>query len=175
MAMNDSNFSIHWIPSHCGITLNERADEEANQATNHNQDSTAISLSAATNLAKRTHIQLWRESSGSDWYKKICNRKPPPASITSLDRKHAVLVHQARTGKVTFSKKFLHSIGKATSPQCDLCNTIEDTEHILFNCAKYDHLRHRHNIYDFENTHNWSEFCDFLADVGSAQIDPVSI
>lgn len=59
---------------------------------------------------------------------------------TSLNRAADTLFHQLLLG-VTFTRSFLHRIGRLDSPACTCGHSMGDVRHILLNCPIYDHYR----------------------------------
>jgi hypothetical protein len=83
----------------------------------------------------------WEESDKGRWtYKLIRELKP------WIDRRHGEITFhmtQCLTGHGVFNK-FLHKIGKSTTPQCMYCNEEDDAEHTLFMCRKWADVRKRY-------------------------------
>ena len=149
-AIKRSHYSVHlhWIPSHCGIEGNEFADQEAEKAATLDQQHIPIGLDVVGHQFKRDLISDWRHSPtfGSEW-RKLLNITNNVAKDTEerLTREEAVTLHQIRVGKLTHTKKFLFSIGKADSPTCIACDSAEEsTDHLLFECPAHDQLRWKH-------------------------------
>ncbi|KAF0293604.1 hypothetical protein FJT64_008635 [Amphibalanus amphitrite] len=88
---------LQWVPSHCGVDENERADQIAKEATALPQAAVPVDVAtahrAAARLARDRTIAAWPEG----WYRTLMeNRLPPPAATG--DRSSAVDVHQLRAG-----------------------------------------------------------------------------
>ncbi|KAF0303737.1 hypothetical protein FJT64_024334 [Amphibalanus amphitrite] len=93
----DIHFVQGWVPSHCGVDENERADQIAKEATALPQAAVPVDVAtahrAAARLARDRTIAAWPEG----WYRTLMeNRLPPPAATG--DRSSAVDVHQLRAG-----------------------------------------------------------------------------
>lgn len=69
------------------------------------------------------------------WYYTI---KLPPKDTKVLNR--IILGH-------TYDKTYLHRIGVSRSPNCDMCNTPETSQHIIFECQRYIQIRSKYDIF----------------------------
>ncbi|KAF0288555.1 hypothetical protein FJT64_013076 [Amphibalanus amphitrite] len=111
---------LQWVPSHCGVDENERADQIAKEATALPQAAVPVDVAtahrAAARLARDRTIAAWPEG----WYRTLMeNRLPPPAATG--DRSSAVDVHQLRAGHWSGSRQYLHRIGRNLSDDCRQC------------------------------------------------------
>ena len=138
---------LQWVPSHCGVDENERADQIAKEATALPQAAVPVDVAtahrAAARLARDRTIAAWPEG----WYRTLMeNRLPPPAATG--DRSSAVEVHQLRAGHWSGSRQYLHRIGRNPSDdrrqcpdtdcaagRCTVCREEADTpRHFFFRC-----------------------------------------
>ncbi|KAF0289586.1 hypothetical protein FJT64_012230 [Amphibalanus amphitrite] len=72
---------LQWVPSHCGVDENERADQITKEATALPQAAVPVDVAtahrAAARLARDRTIAAWPEG----WYRTLMeNRLPPPAA-----------------------------------------------------------------------------------------------
>ncbi|XP_043234483.1 uncharacterized protein LOC122387897 [Amphibalanus amphitrite] len=156
-ALSDNGRKIHvqWVPSHCGVEGNERADRVAREAAELPQDSVRADIRTITRAVARAArddtVRAWPPG----WFRSLMGgRFPPP--VAGLDRERAVDVHQLRAGHWSGSRAYLHRIGAVPSvgcegcrdegcvaARCPLCNEEPDTPaHVLLRCPALMRLRH---------------------------------
>jgi ribonuclease HI len=152
--------TIRWAPGHIGIAGNERADEEAKRAAQHDDSSSQ----AAIPKALRGDLPWSRSAIRQDYYielraaaRQTWERSPRFARIAPYDdkilkgsyvalagklpRSFAVLLLQLRTGHVPLAKH-LHRINKAESPICPCCRQADETvAHYLLHCSAHREAR----------------------------------
>ena len=147
---------LQWVPSHCGLRGNERADVIAKEASALPQDSTAVDTRtahrAAARLARARTTAAWPPG----WYRSLMgSRHPPP--VPGGDRASAVDVHQLRAGHWTSSAQWRHRVGRnparsceqcsdpaCEAARCEVCREEADTpSHVLLRCPALMRTRHR--------------------------------
>ena len=134
---------IFWIPSHIGVTGNERADKLANQAAKGHSDSmylsTPISVSYTKKCAKLLSQKLWEE----DWKTQLNSLTPNTKWVQKLFPdlnsftdiwKYGKLSHTLTsiyTGHCSLAY-FQHKIGRSESATCQCGQDIETPEHYIY-------------------------------------------
>lgn len=154
----DFQLTIRWIPGHCGVEGNERADEEAKKASSgstHNSPKRQLpkylrnkallrSASALKALQQKAMIAIWKrlwEKSPRYARTKIIDPTMPSSAyiklVNGIPKRSSSLYIQLRTRHVLLNHH-LHRISKADSPYCPSCtDTIETIHHFLFDCPQY--------------------------------------
>ena len=136
---------LQWVPSHCGLPGNERADELAKQASALDKEEVPVDAMTVYRAVART--DQWVSDWPRGWYRSLMGAKLP-GPVRHLDRAEAVDVHQLRAGHWSGSAQYLHRIGRNPSrhcPQCEdvdcqgarcpLCRETADTPyHVLVEC-----------------------------------------
>ena len=158
-SLANANRPIHlqWVPSHCGIGGNERADVLAREAAALPQEAAPLDLQtiyrAASRRARQQTIRRWPQG----WYRELMGEHLP-RPVTIPERSTAVDVHQTRAGHWSGSTQYIHRIGRAPTPDCAGCTNLRcpaascracgeaaDTpHHILLECPALMGLRLRH-------------------------------
>ena len=124
---------LQWIPSHCGITGNERADELAKRGTE-------IMQTAMRKTPYYTAATIIRNAINNEHHKSITNRtqsstwKDKLITVPDWPRRESVAKFRMSTGHDCLAGH-LHRFGIYESPLCNLCNQnhIMDAEHLM-NC-----------------------------------------
>lgn len=148
--------SFQWLPSHCGIIGNERADQAARSA--HDMDQQVPIPLSRTDAARMLHV-LARKCTVSQWggthftHPRLHSLDPtlslrvPPKTC----RREATLLYRLWLG-VAFTKAYAFRIGMADTAACDHCGHEESIGHILSDCPRYSverqSLRHALNKLD---------------------------
>ena len=102
---------MQWVPAHCGLPGNERADALAREASALPQHETRIDTGTVQKAVARSATATWKRSWPDGWFRAIMgNRLPGP--VEEEDRLAAVDVHQLRAGHWSCSEQYLHRIGR---------------------------------------------------------------
>ncbi|XP_064470259.1 uncharacterized protein LOC135385011 [Ornithodoros turicata] len=136
---------FQWLPGHCGIPGHHAADAAARRAYGK-RASRLIYFTKSD--ARAMFTVLCRELAEAQWLSggaraSLLHRVDPELASTfptSFRRPFASLYHRLRLN-VPCSRRLLHKLGKADSPNCGICGTVEDTEHILLSCPRYQQHR----------------------------------
>ena len=126
LELRGGNRRIHlqWVPAHCGLPGNERADTLAKEAAGMAQEATPVDARTLSRAAARAARKKWQESWPAGWYRDVmADRVPPP--IRAATREAAVDVHQLRSGHWGRSEQYLHRIGRRPTADCNQCNDTD--------------------------------------------------
>ncbi|KAJ8707149.1 hypothetical protein PYW08_002157 [Mythimna loreyi] len=135
-----------WIPSHCGIKGNEKADRLANEAVvcgdtvpfkNYCQDLATL----PRHYLRDSWDKVWAESSCSKgkYYFSIQSQIPrkPWFSILRLGKIATTILIRMRLGHTT-CPVHLARFHIIDSPQCECGHDFGDLNHIFFSCPIHD-------------------------------------
>lgn len=126
--------AMQWIPSHVGISGNERADTLAARA--HDDQAPTFLLDRFNEAHRLIHdeLQQFHPHPG------VAIGKPPPTIPRNLLRADASLLHRLRAG-CPYTGKRLHMMGRKKDPNCPDCGDPEDSEHALLLCPAHEEPR----------------------------------
>lgn len=137
--------TFQWLPSHCGIIGNERADHAARSA--HTEERHVPIPLSRTDAARKLRL-LARQCTESQWNEPhLRNTRlyslDPTLSLrapSQLRRRDATLLYRLWLG-VAFTKAYAFRIGMTDTPTCDHCGHEESIGHILCSCPQYSPQR----------------------------------
>ena len=150
-----------WVPSHVGISYNEKVDDIARQALDVGAP-LEISLSPSDALIQivntlkkewnekykcrsqnfgKHHFQIFPDIPAKSWF---CKDKHKYSKLSAGDFK---VLNRLITGH-TYDKKYLNMIKVESSNQCDICKTLESAEHLIFKCQKYETIRPKYYFFN---------------------------
>ncbi|BFY97175.1 hypothetical protein BsWGS_00215 [Bradybaena similaris] len=119
--------TLQWVPSHCGVPGNERADSLAKKGGECEQPDNEV-----TYFEKKRAIQAIRKdrcSANDDYH--------------TLDRRGQSIVFRLRTGHNRLNKH-MHRIHVSPTPLCP-CGMGEQTaKHVLQECPEHSELRRKY-------------------------------
>ena len=134
----DIQLTLQWIPGHCDLPGNEKADKLAKEGAKQEQPNNPATYNnirrILRNNSKEEWLKRWRDGeTGRAVFKEL---KEPNRndSINSLTRKNQSAIFQLRTGhsKLNFN---LNRFDPCYTPLCRNCpHPYETTEHVLFEC-----------------------------------------
>ena len=163
-----------WLPSHIGITGNEKADQAAKWALAQEPDVSAIPHTDLLPLSREHIRSQWQ----NDWNKKKDNHLysvQPTLEQRSDKRKRAGLTRpeQVKMARLKIGHTRLtheHRLKGVAEPMCQECNAILTVEHILLNCKKFENSRKNHlkNVTSMKNVFDNNEcktILNFLREV----------
>lgn len=119
-----SQVVLQWIPSHCGISGNEEADDLAKQGAGQEQEENPVSLPEMKTIIK----SLFRPHATRDSYHQ-------------LTRQQQVIIFRLRTGHNRLNQHMHRRFHLAPSPFCPCGRAEQTTEHILQDCPELQDLR----------------------------------
>ena len=151
----NANFKINisWIPSHIGLSGNERADLIAKQTLQFRQI-TIIPISQKTirRMIKNLINQKWQYIYDTQHFDgKVKLKIGKYVTESRKIRREEISLCRLRTGK-TLITHVLPFINDRFPPLCEECNEILNIEHILISCLTYH--RERREIYKYFNENN---------------------
>ncbi|XP_040067805.2 uncharacterized protein LOC115318152 [Ixodes scapularis] len=138
---------LHWVPGHSGILGNTQADQVATDAYTSNN----VQLTPFTKSDAKRYIRCLRNMMSPDtWLKSISEQSlllliDPDLRCpvhNYLSRLIETLIHRLRLN-VAYTGKFLYRIRQVETPSCRCGHPVEDVEHIVMDCPRYDQWRTR--------------------------------
>lgn len=153
------NIVLIWIPSHCGILGNEKADILAKLATSHHPDNRLLEIQIEPqecfrlimNEINRQWIKFYQDNTTitGKHLRHIIGTPPeePWFKRVKLSNRNIKIINRLKTGH-TYNRKTLHLFKVQDSSKCNRCteNCDEDDNHILFKCIASENERKKCNI-----------------------------
>ncbi|XP_044591447.1 uncharacterized protein LOC123269675 [Cotesia glomerata] len=140
---------LFWIPSHCGISGNELADNVAKNAIYSGKDTSLL-------LPGSDFKGLWKERINNEfkyWFVEISRDKgftfqknigfggvKPWFDKMKLNRRAIVSINRLRSGHTSL-KSSLARFGIVQSALCECGETDETPDHVFFQCSRFDAQR----------------------------------
>ena len=149
-----SKVEFCWVPSHVGISGNERADSAAKDAASltHTTDVGIPYLDIRQQIHRHV-IEKWQHHwSNLNDNLKLKSIKPTvtPWSLIQRDRRSSIVLTRLRIGHTYLTHKFLlTSGGDRQAPVCSTCNVNLSVKHLLVECPSFANERRDFNLVDF--------------------------
>lgn len=124
---------IQWIPSHCGILGNEKADKLAKEGAQQDQEENAVSFTEMKTIIKSLHKTPQQQD-----------------SYHQLSRPEQTTIFRLRTGHNKLNQHLYRVMKVIPSPMCPCGEAEQNTEHLLQTCKL--HQAHRQKIWDQPTT-----------------------
>lgn len=141
--------SLIWIPGHCGIPGNEKADRLARAAIHLCQDSQfCIPLQEIKNLWKERSLkdlmswcQQESRSRGGFYVKNYLDgARRPWFHKLSMNRKLIITINRLRSGHTSL-RSSLYRFNIVDSPYCLTCDEEETPNHVFWVCPAFENQR----------------------------------
>lgn len=156
-----SNTTIQWIPGHTGLNGNDTADQLAKAGICQEETcSNKILLHDALN-----YFNSLSEESSQQWYLQysaelgkgrkffqIQNTIPskPWHHKLQLSNIEIRTLNRLLSGH-DYSKYWLHKMKLEDDNFCDVCDVLENSDHVVFFCAKYAEKREQYHLDEYCN------------------------
>ncbi|XP_040074364.1 uncharacterized protein LOC115317118 [Ixodes scapularis] len=138
---------LQWVPGHSGVSGNTQADQLATDAYTSN----TVQLTPFPKSDAKRYIRCLRNRMSPDtWLKSISEQNlllliDPDLRCpvhNYLSRPIETLIHRLRLN-VAYTGRFLCRIQQVETPSCTCGHPVEDVEHIIMDCPRYDQWRTR--------------------------------
>jgi ribonuclease HI len=135
------DITICWIPSHCGVYGNEKADRLAERGTKMNQSEAPVTFSVAKAKIRNKKWKIEHERAAEIFGERRKPRKIEKTWPSETRRTFARL----RTNHAKELRHYRHRIGVDTAATCIFCEMDEDEtiDHILCRCPQLEERRKR--------------------------------
>ncbi|XP_055603941.1 uncharacterized protein LOC129752175 [Uranotaenia lowii] len=138
----ENSIAVCWIPSHCGIVGNHKADFLADKGRTSFPMDNVIPYQDAHRWVHTLLRRHWEQ----EWINRNTShlRKIKTNTFNWIDRKQRLeqrCLTRLRIGHTRITHSFL--MERKDRPICEECQTILDVEHILLTCPKYQIERRR--------------------------------
>lgn len=144
----DKLIKFCWIPSHSGISGNEKADELANKARENNTIDNSFNV--PKNFKSKLIALLWQtwevewRSLSQNKLQHILNVPKLSKFEENISRKDSVVITRLRIGHTLLTHKYLYD--RVSPPACDVCHCQLSISHIFNSCLKYRAIRNKYGV-----------------------------
>ena len=125
---NQRRVVLQWIPAHCGIPGNEKADSLARAGSDLPQPQVNLSYQEAKTLLKHQARSKWQQKNGG--------YNPRTDAIRLLDRQSASVIYRLRTGHCGL-RAHLRRLHLADFALCACRQSDQTPAHILQDCTLF--------------------------------------
>ncbi|KAJ3619210.1 hypothetical protein MTP99_004912 [Tenebrio molitor] len=142
----DKSILFVWIPSHCNLQGNDKADQAARDAIQAGQETQeSLLLTDAISIIKRSIHADW-ETQWKNTNTKLRHIAPDlqPKSHKELTRRESVILRRLRIGHTALTHK--HLLERSNTPTSRRCNTPTTVKHILLDCPNLQHHREKNQL-----------------------------
>ena len=130
MTSKSAHIAVQWIPAHCDVAGNERADKLAKSGSKMEQTNHPVSYREAKTLVKRKFQNNFQQD----------HNYPSDDQVPHLQRSQQTTIFRLRTGHCRL-RAHLYRLGLSHTPDCP-CETGPHTpEHILQSCPLHQETR----------------------------------
>ncbi|XP_034171030.2 uncharacterized protein LOC117600134 [Osmia lignaria lignaria] len=146
---NANKIQIIWIPSHVGITGNEKVDQAAREAVDASQTVyNKLCLDEALKMTKKKLRSQWE----TEWKTTASTRSlninkkffKTHTTHTEQPRREQVAISRIRIGHTKTTHSYL--LTKDPVPRCEECHAQLTIDHLILNCPKYDTIRRKYTL-----------------------------
>ena len=139
--------TLQWIPAHCGIFGNEKADQLAKLGSRMPQMDEKTPYNTAKQIAKKHSKEVWYNSwIQNDTGRALFKYQPTPDprdAIHQLERKDQCSIFRLRTGHAVLNMH-RNRLDPQAPPHCRHCNyPYETVDHHLLHCGNLSELRRK--------------------------------
>ncbi|XP_042149540.1 uncharacterized protein LOC121045739 [Ixodes scapularis] len=127
--------AFQWVPSHCGIPGNERADALADRV----HDAAEFRTSDVGPFAD-AKLLIAREAAANHPDERYAAGDRPAKPPRGTGRPAAAVVHRIRTG-CALTPARMHLLRNEADPECPTCGEWSDLDHLLLTCPAHADAR----------------------------------
>ncbi|GFR58676.1 ribonuclease H1 [Elysia marginata] len=126
------NIEFQWIPSHCGIPGNERADRLAKEGSKQDQTTESFSYQEVKSVIKGIYSERWKAENTNYSFKRDM--------MHQLPRKEQCTFFRLRTGHCQL-RAHQYRMGTSQTPMCECGTSRQTVNHLLQDCPLYTNER----------------------------------
>ena len=146
-----SEITLQWVPSHCGIAGNEKADALSKAGSKMEQFSHPVTYREAKTIIHNQFRSKWKKRLGAE-------RGDDPIHL--LQRHQQTILFRLRTGHCRLLSH-LHRLKISHTDQCPCGTGTQTHEHVLIHCPVHEALRRQ----------TWPEGAELQAQLWGARPD----
>ena len=135
-----------WVPSHVGVSGNERADAAAKAATRlshiSNLPTHIDDFRNAIRFYRKDHWQAHWTNLDNNFKLKSIRPSVQSWSLCQVDRRSSIVLTRLRIGHTNYTHRYLMASGaERQAPRCPTCQVEVTVEHILVSCPVFGNKR----------------------------------
>jgi len=126
---------LQFVPGHCDLPGNERADVLAKEGTETpDQRLFPLDFATAKTVIKRKAREIWKSRTRESTFHYMATEgRTLPKLESWMSRRDEVVLAQLRSGHSPLTQSYLHLIGVSATQYC-LCGAVDDIPHLLLIC-----------------------------------------
>ena len=121
---------LQWVPSHCGLSGNEKADRLSKEASKLEQPENSLDYNEAKTMIKTKMSNRWKKAHETE----------KEDNLRQLSRYEQVTIFRLRTGHCQLSSH-LYKLKLCDTNECQCETSIQTVEHVLQDCPRYTKQR----------------------------------
>jgi ribonuclease HI len=161
-----------WVPSHVGISGNEKADKEAKSSLNKIISPRFIPYTDMKQYINQYIVKLWQEQWDNEIHNKLHGIQPIVGQsnpINNIKRREEIILARLRIGHTNLTHLYILTGGNP--PICQICHCNLTVKHFMLDCISYNvnrtvYFKNNHTLKDILLNISYMDIFKFLKEIG---------